>query len=87
MRKYVKSEPNIDQLLDRLYGDVRSAHFHAGAFPLGEYDRRSVGALLSSDYVLSLDLSRQEYETTREAIVNWAMSHVPPLATSDDVPD
>jgi hypothetical protein len=80
--------PDIEQLLDRLYGDVRCAHFHAGAFPLGEYDRQGgFGALLSSDYVLSSDLSRRGYETTREAIVNWAMSHVPSSATSDDRPD
>jgi hypothetical protein len=39
MRKYVKSQKDIDQVLSYLYGVARSAHFHAGEFPMGEFSR------------------------------------------------
>ena len=41
MRKHITSRRNLDVLLKYLYGSIRSAHFHGGAFPLGEFHRNT----------------------------------------------
>lgn len=72
MRKYVRSVSNIDSLLEYLYGSVRSAHFHAGSFPLGEFDGdRFFDPLMDSEDIKNSQIHRMCFDITREAIINW----------------
>jgi hypothetical protein len=74
MRKNVRSVSDPDHVLKQLYGSVRSAHFHAGEFPLGEYTGRNpIQMMMTSDYVEQSQLSVTGDEITREAIVNWVL--------------
>lgn len=78
MRKYVKSTNDIEGLLQYLYGPVRSGHFHAGGFPMGEFSRqRYFDPLMDMDSVNMDSVHRACYELTREAIVNWMQLMVP----------
>lgn len=78
MRKHVRSVSNIDQLLDYLYGSVRSAHFHAGSFPLGEFaEERYFDPLMDCEMVQNSEIHRLCFEVTREAIVNWISDLLP----------
>lgn len=81
MRKYVTSLKDIDSLLKYLYGQARSGHFHAGSFPVGEFSRANYfDPLMDMERVERDSIHRASYEVTREAIVNWMQSIVPPEA-------
>jgi hypothetical protein len=73
-RKY---SPRVsEELLNFLYGDIRSSHFHEGKFRLGEFlvQRNMEHVPVDPDGQL---LSRRRYEcfmATREALVNWMLS-------------
>ncbi len=78
MRKYIASQQHIDELLDYLYGVIRSSHFHGGEFPLGEFDRRSFfDPLMNAEVIQRDSIHRVCYELTREAIVNWITRLIP----------
>lgn len=78
MRKYVKSTGDIESLLQYLYGPARSGHFHAGAFPMGEFSRQSYfDPLMDMDSVHRDSIHRTCHELTREAVVNWMQLMVP----------
>jgi hypothetical protein len=78
MRQHVISAKNIDDLLDYLYGVARSAHFHMGEFPLGEFSRgRSFDPLMDADSVQRDDLHFASHGLLREAIVNWLLRMIP----------
>ena len=78
MRRHVTSRSDIDVILSYLYGQVRSAHFHGGAFPMGEFARgQYFDPLMDMDLVERDSIHRACYELTREAIVNWMQSMVP----------
>jgi hypothetical protein len=78
VRKYVRSVSNIDSLLEYLYGSVRSAHFHAGSFPLGEFDGdRFFDPLMDSEQIQNTQIHRMCFDITREAIVNWISDLLP----------
>lgn len=80
MRKHVKSQNDIDPILNYLYGTARSGHFHDGFFPMGEYSRpRHFDAFMDSEKVEADQLHRICYDVTREAIVNWILSIVPEI--------
>lgn len=82
IRKYAKPVANTDSLLDYMYGTARSAHFHAGEFPLGEFGtQRFFDPLMDSDYVQQSHIHRMCFETIQEAIVNWIFDLLP------DVPE
>jgi hypothetical protein len=80
----------VDQLLgnenlQRLYGDVRSAHIHAGEFPLGEHGRPRAFSLIMDPVEESRQALHIEcYNLTREAIVNWLLSLLPREAGETD---
>ena len=75
MRKYVTPTKELDRMLQYLYRNVRSAHFHAGAFPMGEFSaQRYFDPLMDMDTVNADSLHRRGYKLLREAIVNWMMS-------------
>jgi hypothetical protein len=86
MRRHVSSQPNIDAVLKYLYGDVRSAHFHAGEFAMGEFgpDLFRFDAFMDSDYLQRDALHRTCFELTREAIVNWLNAVTPEIPESAD---
>lgn len=72
VRKNVEPRPDLDALVDYLYGSVRSAHFHGGAFPLGEFAAISFfHVLMDPEEAAKSQLHRACRELTREAIVNW----------------
>lgn len=72
MRKYISSRQVLDDILDYLYRNVRSAHFHGGKFPMGEFDRQIMfEPLMDADSAQRDELHRRCYELTREVIVNW----------------
>jgi len=78
MKKYVTSNNNIGGILEYLYGVARSAHFHAGEFPLGEFSRQFFfDPLMDSETVQRDELNRTCHELTREAIVNWLTAMIP----------
>lgn len=76
VRNYSQSFPELDSLLDFLHGSVRSAHFHAGNFPFGEFSKRD-------DLWIFKDMSQHELDAKfrlgrhiiRETIVNWALDN------------
>jgi len=78
MRRHVTSEAVTDQVLDYLYGNVRSAHFHAGVFPLGEFESIRWFNPLMDEVVLQRSLFQHTcFKVTREAIINWLHDLLP----------
>ena len=78
MRKHITSQSDIGVILNYLYGDARSGHFHGGSFPMGEFNRRNFfDPLMDSEAVGRDSLHRTCYELTREAIVNWLNQMIP----------
>ncbi|KWO40480.1 hypothetical protein WT97_20960 [Burkholderia sp. MSMB1459WGS] len=75
MRKYSPIGASNPQLLDYLHGGVRSSHFHAGKFDLGEFSiQRHMDIVHMPDRAAH---ARQRYigfEATRQAIANWMLS-------------
>lgn len=84
MRKHVTSQTDLDEILDYLYRVARSAHFHGGEFPMGEFGRHSFfDPLMDADTIQQDTLHRTCYELTREAIVNWLSRLIPDTASTD----
>lgn len=80
VRKNVKSRSNLDNLLDVLYGSVRSAHFHGGEFPMGEYSiQRFFDPIMDSSLIDQSNLARLNNELTREAIITWLYKTIPEI--------
>jgi hypothetical protein len=83
MRKTVKSITDLNSILNFLYGTVRSGHFHAGEFPLGEHDRMEFPrAFMGSEYITKSNLRLTSFAVTREAIINWLVDRLPPEQNS-----
>jgi hypothetical protein len=77
-----------DRLLQDLYGTARSAHFHSGIFPAGEYDRWGFfDPLMSEAWVRRQDLQTTAYELTRSAILNWVFTLIPGAPVPDSSHD
>ncbi len=84
MRKHVTSQTDLDGILDYLYRVVRSAHFHGGEFPMGEFRRQHFfDQLMDAEAIQRDALHRTCYELTREAIVNWLVQLIPDTASKD----
>lgn len=73
MRKFVRSKPLSEDTLNYLHGDVRSAHFHSGKFPWGEFSesRTYSGPFMDAEWVQRDSLHRASYRLMRDAIANW----------------
>ena len=72
MRKHVANQPNLEEILEYLFSTVRSAHFHGGQFPVGEYGRQfTFDPFMNAEAVQRDALHRTCHELTREAIVSW----------------
>jgi hypothetical protein len=88
MRRYVKSKPNSNELFEYLYGIARSGHFHAGEFPLWEFEMpRAFDPLMDSDFVQKSENQLMCFEITREAIVNWISDLLPDVQENEDADD
>jgi hypothetical protein len=88
MRKHITSQKHLDEVLDYLYRVARSAHFHGGEFPMGEFGRRPFfDPLMDVESAQLHALHRTCYALTREAIVNWLSQLIPAAAgaESDEV--
>jgi hypothetical protein len=78
VRKNVWEEPYLEEALDFLYGKARSAHFHSGEFPGGEFDMwRFFDPFMDDEWVKKSELQRLGYELKRTAIVTWIRSVMP----------
>jgi hypothetical protein len=81
MRKHVRSRRDIEPILQYLYGAARSAHFHGGEFPMGEFNRRDhFNPLMDVEETQRDTRHRVGFALTREAIVNWLFDVVPEAA-------
>ena len=85
MRKHVSSPKDNEKALAYLYGAVRSAHFHAGEFPMGEFNRSPFGfdPLMDFETMARENFHRVCYELTREAIVNWLSQMIPETSETE----
>ena len=84
IRKNISARPNLSEDLEYLYSTVRSAHFHGGKFPMGEYDQmRYFDQLMDSDDVQRSERQRAGYDLTREAIVNWLSRVIPEVEEAE----
>jgi hypothetical protein len=87
MRKYISSTAVVDELLEYMYGPVRSGHFHAGEFPMGEFSRMGFfDPLMDPEDAELTRIHFACFELTREAIVNWMVSFLPSGTSDDDEP-
>jgi hypothetical protein len=83
VRAHVIPRDDLDPLLDYLYGRVRSAHFHAGEFPSGEFARQAFFDPLSdATDLIRFGLEWRGSELLREAIVSWISKTL--LTNSED---
>ena len=74
-----------NRICNTAYGDIRSAHFHGGEFPLGEFDRnRAFEPFMDPEKAERSMLHRWCYQVTREAIINWIASVVPDVPPDED---
>jgi hypothetical protein len=89
MRKHVISQKEIEEALTYLYGVARSAHFHGGEFPMGEFIRSPFwfDPLMDSEAMQRHAFHRMCHEITREAIVNWLSKMVPEIPETDPTED
>ncbi|WP_174935270.1 hypothetical protein [Burkholderia lata] len=75
MRKYSAIGASNPQLLAYLHGDVRSSHFHAGKFDLGEFSiQRHMDIVHTPDRAAQAHQRYIGFEATRQAIANWMLS-------------
>ena len=59
------------KIIDSIYGNVRSAHFHGGSFPMGEFDFVYLGdPLLDSGILEQHELGRKVGHVTKNIIVS-----------------
>ena len=73
VRKY---NPQVsDEFIKHLYGKVRSAHFHAGEFPLGEFDPKSVGPIMDPEHLSQTDLRVGASLVLQPTLIDWLLDH------------
>ena len=61
-----------DGVVDYLWGSIRSAHFHGGEFPLGEFSPiRLMDPLMGFESTNQQNLQLFIYPLIREVIVRW----------------
>ena len=68
--------PDIDNnILDYLYGTVRSAHWHSGALPMRENDPRTSD--LTNPNHINIFMKRRKAESIlRKGIITWVMNEI-----------
>lgn len=63
------------EFLEYLYGNVRSAHFHAGQFPLGEYEPLEVGLFTGPVYLNRTALLMSAATLLQPVLIDWLLEH------------
>jgi hypothetical protein len=72
VRAHVQIDSETESLLGSLYGDVRSAHFHAGQFPMGEFGiQRWFDPLMDEAHVRTQEVGFAGSYLMRTAILSW----------------
>jgi hypothetical protein len=79
MRKYMSDRDHLDEFLDFLYGSVRSAHFHSGQFPIGEFTLRSFSRFIDYHEIHKDAVLRECFKLTRDVIISWLFKTMPEL--------
>ncbi|MCY1215328.1 hypothetical protein D9M72_271710 [compost metagenome] len=73
IRHYSHATHNIDHLIDFMHNSVRSAHFHAGEFPFGEFNQQSdIRIYRGSAKRISEHRFSESKKLIRTALANWA---------------
>ena len=86
IRDNVKHAQDLEGVIDYLYGRARSAHFHGGEFPGGEFERYPFfDPLMDAEDVARSDITRRGYEVVREAIVTWISRFMPKVESDTPV--
>lgn len=87
IRHYALPIHDIEHLLDFMHGSVRSAHFHAGEFPFGEFEQtRHLTIYSGSSKRMSEHRFRECIKLIRAALANWAVIKIERSAQSDTSP-
>ncbi len=72
IKKYASQWSDLEPLIDYLWGSIRSAHFHGGVFPLGEFsEKHFLDLFLDTHETMTKVIHMKCYELTRDVIVNW----------------
>ena len=83
MREHLPPTSDVDDILEMLYGKVRSGHFHAGQAPLDEHGQVLFHPFFTSDYVVQAEVADQGFYVTRQALVTWLLSEVEKRVSSE----
>ena len=87
IRHYALPTHDIDHLLNFMHGSIRSAHFHAGEFPFGEFEQaRHLRIYNGSLKRMSEHRFRECIKLIRAALANWAVIKIENSAQSDTSP-
>lgn len=86
IRHYALPTHDIDHLLNFMHRSVRSAHFHAGEFPFGEFEQTKRLRIYSGS---SKRISEHRYheciKLIRAALANWAAIKIDPAQASGEM--
>ncbi|MDH1730170.1 hypothetical protein N5F00_11765 [Pseudomonas chengduensis] len=82
IRHYSLPTHNIDHLLNFMHRSVRSAHFHAGEFPFGEFEQtRQLRIYSGSSKRMTEHRYRECIKLIRAALANWAAIKIESLTS------
>ena len=73
MTAHLPTDPALTKIVNQLYGKLRSAHFHAGSFALGEFDPPIPygTAFMNPQFTQRMQFKRDCLTALRTAIVEW----------------
>jgi len=72
-------DDSADAFLEQLYGSIRSAHFHGGAFPLGEFNTKKFGwGVGNRNEHDNWNIDMYASKLIRQSIVNWIRREIMP---------
>jgi hypothetical protein len=61
------------EVIEYLYGNIRSAHFHMGKFPLGEYQPIEIGPLSGSGLLERTMVQMRSSEILQPVLIGWLL--------------
>ena len=62
-----------EEFVRGLYGSIRSAHFHGGRFPLGEYEPLIIGHVMGADRASQIDLQIHTQHVLQPTLIDWLL--------------
>lgn len=69
--EYIPGVPK--KLTDQMYAAVRSAHFHAGKFPGGEFESLSIGPFMGPEHLERINASQAGHAIARYVLLKWLL--------------